>query len=145
MAFVFWGYVTRGGASAATDLLALVPLRGSSSIFSRLAYLGELVYLFEILLATTIAVLGAITVLRCFGSNGLCSGPAVVDEQCTRLNPERQGAVQQPSDWDPEVTIRLESGHLWPLRRHRCIVTVRTTVGSAQNGAREVWYATGEK
>ncbi len=145
MAFGFLGYVTHGGATAATDILALVTLRGSSSIFSRLASLGELVYLFEILLGTATAVLGAIGVFRCFGGNALCPGPALVDEQCTRLNAERQGPVQQPSEWDPEVTIRLENGHLWPLRRHRCIVTVRTSVGSAQSAGREVWYATGEK
>lgn len=145
MAIGLLGYVAHSGATTATDLLALVTLRGSSSIFSRLPSLGEFVYLFEILLGTAMAVLGAIGVFCCFGSNALCPGPALVDERCARWNAERQGSVQQPSEQDPEVTIRLENGHLWPLRRHRCIVTVGTSVGSAQSAGREVWYATGEK
>lgn len=145
MAFGFWEYVTDGGTRAATDIHALVALHGSSSIFSRLASLGELVYLFEVLLATATAVLATIGVFRCFGGNALCPDSGSIDEQCTGLNVERQGSVQQPSERDPEVTIRLESGHPWLLRRHRCIVTVRTSIGSAQRAGREAWYARGEK
>jgi hypothetical protein len=145
MALVFLGYVTHGGATAATDILALVALLGSTNILSRLTSLGELVYLFEILLGTAMAVLGAIGVFRCFGRNALCPGPDIIDEQCTRLNAELQGPVQVPMERDSEVTIRLEDRHLWPLRGHRCIVTVRTSVGSIQSAGREVWYATGEK
>lgn len=143
MACEVWVYVTHGGATTATDILALFALRGSSSILSRLTSVGELVYLFEILLGTAMPALGVLGVLRSFGRNALCSGPSIIDEQRTRLNAERQGQVQQPSELDPEVTIRL--GHLWLLRRHRCIVTVHTSEGSAQNVGREVWYATVEK
>jgi hypothetical protein len=58
MAFEFWRYITYDGAKTTTDLLALVALRGSSNILFRLASLGELVYLFEILLGMAMAVLG---------------------------------------------------------------------------------------
>src|SRR5579859_2272518 len=145
MAFEFWRYITYGGAKATTDILALVALRGSSSILFRIASLGELVYLFEILLGMAMAVLGAIGVFRCFGGKALCPGPALANERCTPWNAERQGPLQQPSEQDPEITIRLENGLLWPLRRHRCIVTVHTSMGMAQSAGREVWYATGEK
>lgn len=145
MAFGFWAYVTHGGTTAATDILALVVLRGSSSIISQLASLGELVYLFEILLGTATAVLAAIGVVRCFGRNALCPGPGTIDEQGTRLNAEPQRRVQELSERGPEVTIRLENGHLWPLRRHRCIVTVCTSVEGTKSAGQEVWYATGEK
>ncbi|MGA8728015.1 MAG: hypothetical protein WB608_04635, partial [Terracidiphilus sp.] len=106
---------------------------------------GQLVYLFESLLGVATAVLGAIGILHCFGKNALCPGIADIDEQFNSLSNERQARVEDPSEPDAEVTIRLEDGHLWLLRRHRCIVTVHTPLGGVKNTGREVWYARSEK
>lgn len=145
MAFEFWSEVTHGGAKATTDILALVALRVSSSILSRLASVGDLSYMFETLVGAAMGVLGALGVIRCFGRNALCPSPALVDEQNNPTKSERQRPVQEPSEQDPEVTIRLEDGHLWLLRSHRCIVTVRTSIATAQNAGQESWYAQDEK
>ncbi len=142
MAFEFLRCVTHGETTATRDILAMVVLQGGSSW---LICLGPLVYLFEILLGVGTAVLGSIGVLRCFGKNAVCPGSAHIDEQCNSLSNERQVPVEEPSEPDAEVTIRLEDGHLWLLRRHRCIVTVHTPLGGVKNTGREVWYARSEK
>lgn len=143
MALAFLGYVPHCGATAPTDVLALVIFRGSSGIVSRLASVGELVYLFEILLGTAMAILGTIGVTLCFRRNALCPSSSMIDEKYAGTNAERQRQVPRSSERDPEVTIRL--GHLWLPRRHRCIVTVHASPGSTQNTGREVWYATVDK
>jgi hypothetical protein len=63
--------------------------------------------------------------------------PRSFDEQSNPENSERQRPVQEPSEQDPEVTIRLEAGHLGLLRSHRCMVTVRTSIGAAQTRDRK--------
>ncbi len=141
MAFEFLRCVTHGDTTATRNILATVVLQGGSSW---LAYLGQLAYLFEILLGVATAVLGAIGILYCFGRNALCPGTAHIDEQCNSLSNERQARVEEPSEPDAEVTIRLEDGHLW-LRRHRCIVTVHTPLGGVKNTGRGVLYARSEK
>ena len=113
MAFEFLRCVTHGETAATRDILAMVVLQGGSSW---LISLGQLVYQFEILLGVATAVLGAIGILRCFGKNALCPGTADIDEQCNSLSNERQARVEEPSEPDAEVTIRLEDGHLWLLR-----------------------------
>ena len=145
MAFEFWRSVTHGGTIAARDILVIAVLRGGSSILSRLASLGELAYLFEILLGAATAMLGAIGLLRCSRRSALYSGAALIDEKCHSLSNERLARVVEPSEPDAEVTIRLEDGHLWLLRRHRCIVTVHTPLGGVKNTGREVWDARSEK
>jgi hypothetical protein len=142
MAFEFLRYVTHGDTTATRDILAMVVLQGGSSW---LISLGQLVYLFEILLGVATAVLGAIGILYCFGKNALCPGTADIDQQRNSLSNERQARVEEPSEPDAEVTIRLEDGHLWLLRRHRCIVTVHTPLGGVKNTGREVWDARSEK
>ncbi len=138
MAFEFLRYVTHG------EILAMVVLQDGSSV-SWLIFLGQVVYLFEILLGVAMAVLGAIGVLYCFGRNDLCPSIAHIDERCDSLSNDRQAHVEEPSERNTEVTIRLEDGPLWLLRRHRCIVTVNTPLGGVQNAGREVWYAREEK
>jgi hypothetical protein len=145
MAFALWSCVTHGGVTAVRDGLAMVMLHGSSSIFVRFAFVWELAYLFEILLGAAAAVLGAIGVLRCFGRNALCPGPALIAEKCTFLSVERQTPREESSERNAEVPIRLDDRHFWPLRRHRCVVTFQTSLGGAQIAGREVWYAKGEK
>ena len=142
MAFEFLRCVTHGETTATRDILAMVVLQGGSSW---LISLGRLVYLFEILLGVATAVLGAIGVLRYFGRNALCPGTTHIDEQCNSLSNDRQTRVEESSEQNAEVTIRLEDGHLWQRRRHRCIVTVHTSLGGVQNAGREVWSARDEK
>jgi len=142
MAFEFLRCITHGETTATRDILAMVVLQGGSS---RLISLGQLVYLFEILLGVAAAVMGAIGILRCFGKNALCPGITHIDEQCNSLSNERQAGPEEPSEPDAEVTIRLDEGHLWLLRRHRCIVTVHAPLGGVKNTGREVWYARSEK
>ena len=142
MAFEFLRFVTNPETTATRDILAMVVRQdGSSWLIS----LEQLVYLFEILLGVSTAVLGAIGILRCFGKNALCPGCAHIDEPCNSLSNERQIRVEESSELDSEVTIRLEDGHLWLPRRQRCIVTVHTLLGGAQNAGREVWCARSDK
>jgi hypothetical protein len=142
MAVEFLRCVTCGETTGTRDILAMVVIQGGSSW---LISLGRLVYLFEILLGVATAVLGAIGILCCLGKNALCPGTAHIDEQCNLQSNERKARVEEPSGPDAEVTIRLEDGLLWLLRRHRCIVTVRTPLGGVKNAGREVWYARSEK
>jgi hypothetical protein len=142
MAFEFWRCATHGDLTAAREILSMIV--GGSSISAQFAFLGQLAYMVEILLGAAMAVLGAIGLLCCFRGNTLCAGDAHIDEHCDSLNNERQAPVGGPSKEDGGVTIRLENGHLWLLRRHRCIVTVHAAVGSAQHGGREIWYARDE-
>lgn len=145
MAFEFWRYITQGEATAVRDILALAALRGGSSILLRLASVGELAYLFEVLLGTAMAVLAAVGLVRSFGRNALFPSPALIDEQRKSLCNEPQEPVERPSEQDGEVTVRLEDRHLWMFGRHRCIVTVHAALGSSQSAGREVWYARSEK
>ena len=142
MAIEFLRCITHSETTVIRDILAMVVLQGGSSW---LISLGQLVYLFEILLGVATAVLGAIGILYCFGKNALCPGTADIDERRNSLSNERQARVEEPSEPDAEVTIRLEDGHLWLLRRHRCIVTVHTPLGGVKNTGREVWDARSEK
>ena len=142
MAFEFWRCTTHGDLTAARDILSMVV--GGSSITNQFAFLGQLAYVVEILLAVAMAVMGAIGLLCCFRRNVLCAGHAQIDEHCDSLNNERQALVGEPSKERGEVTIRLENGHLWLLHRHRCIVTVHAHVESSQNSGREIWYARGK-
>lgn len=141
MAFEFWRCATHD-LTAARDILSMVV--GGSSIPNQFAFLGQLAYVVEILLAVAMAVMGAVGLLCCFRRNALCAGDAQIDEHRDSLNNERQAPVGEPSKENGEVTIRLDNGHLWLLRRHRCIVTVHAHVESAQNGGREIWYARGK-
>lgn len=145
MAFELWSCLTHGEVTAAREVLATVVLQRESGTLLRLASLGELAYLFEILLGAAAAVLGTIGVLRCFGRNALCPGPALIAETCTSLSDEREAPAAEASGQDTEVTIRLDERHLWLRRRHRCIVTFQTPLGGAQIAGREVWDAKGEK
>lgn len=150
MAFEFLSCVTHGQATTAGEVLTTVLLQRESSILSRLASLGELAYLFEILLGAAAVVIGTIGVLRCFGRNALCSGPALIAEKCASLSDERRASAADASGADAsgqetEVTIRLDEGHLWLLRRRRCIVTFQSPLGGTPIAGREVWYAKGEK
>lgn len=144
MAFEFCRYLTHGEAAAAREVLAMVVVQGGSKIFSRLASAGELAYLFEILLAGVGTMLGVVGLVRCFGPNALCPGAAHVDERGDSFSNERQAPVEELSEQDGEVTIRLENRHLWLLGKHQCIVTVHAPLGSTQNSGREAWYARGE-
>ena len=139
MAFEFWRCATHGDLTAAREILSMVV--GGSSITNQLAFLGQLAYVVEILLAVAMVVMGAVGLLCCFRRNALCAGHAQIDEHCDSLNNEGQTPVRQPSKELGEVTIRLENRHLWLLHRHRCIVTVHAHVGSAQHGGREIWDA----
>ena len=141
MAFEFWRCATHGDLTAAREILAMVA--GGSSFSAQFAFLGQLAYMVEILLAAAMAVLGAVGLLCCFRGNALRPGNAHIDEHCDSVNIERQTLVGEPSE-DGEVTVRIDDGHLWLPRRHRCIVTVHAYVGSAQHVAREIWYARGE-
>jgi hypothetical protein len=143
MAFEFWRCATHGDLTAARDILSMVI--GGSSITNQFAFLGQLAYVVEILLAVAMAVMGAVGLLCCFRRNALCAGHAQIDEHCDSLNNERQAQVGEPSKENGEVTIRLDNGHLWLLRGHRCIVTVHAHVKSTQNGGREIWYARGKR
>ena len=139
MAFEFWRCATHGDLTAAREILSMVV--GGSSITDQFAFLGQLAYVVEILLAVVMAVMGAVGFLCCIRRNALCAGHAHIDEQRDLLDDERQAPVEEPSKEDSEVTIRLENWHLWLLRRHRCIVTVHAHAGSAQHGGREIWDA----
>jgi hypothetical protein len=144
MAFELWSCVIHGEATAARDGFAMVVLHGGSSILLRLASVGELAYLFEVLLGTAMAVLAAVGLVRSFGPNALCHSPALIDEQRKSLCNKPQEPIERPSEQDGEVTVRLEDRHLWPFARHRCIVTVHTALRGVEVGGREVWNARGE-
>lgn len=145
MAFEFWRYITHGEVTATRDVLALVVLQIGSSSLSELAFLGELAYLLEFLLGLAGALLGLVGVLRCFGRNALCSDNTPIDEKRKLSSDERKAPVEEPSERNSEVTVRLDERHLWLLRRRRCIVTFHTSVGDAHNAEQEVWYAKNEK
>jgi len=145
MAFELWSCVTSGEVTAARDDLAMVVLHGGTNILLRLAFVGELAYLFEALLGVAMAVFAALGFVRSFGRNALSSGSKLVAEKCTSLGDEREAPVEGPSGQDAEVTIRLDERHFWLLGRHRCIVTFQTPLGGDQIAGREVWYAKGEK
>lgn len=142
MAFEFWRCAAHGDLPATREILSLVV--DGSSITNQFAFLGQLAYVVEILLAVAMAVMGAVGLLCCFRRNALCAGRAQIDEHCDSLNNERQAPVREPSKEHGEVTIRLENRHLWLPHRHRCIVTVHAHVGSAQSSGRETWYARGK-
>ena len=144
MAFEIWRNVTQGGPAATRGILAILVLQGGPSILSWLALLGKLACIFEILLGAAVAAFGGIGFLCCFGRNALCPGTASIDEHCKMARSEGYARVEEPLEQDPEITIRIEDGRRWLLRRQRCIVTVHAPSGRVQIGGREVWYARNE-
>lgn len=145
MVIEFYRCVAHCDATPASDIVAIVVLQGGSNFLSRFGALRDLASLFGVLLGLATAVFGVIGVLLCYGRNTLCSGAAPIHERRRLFGDERQaGAEELPGDI-AEVTIRLEGRHLWPLRRHRCIVTVRSAFGGAQKSGQEVWLAKGAK
>lgn len=145
MAFEFWRSLISGAVTAKGEILSIVWLQTGSSFFSRLGCLGEFACFFQFLLGAATAVLGAMGVLFCCGRNALCPDTATIDERSRLLGDERDAGVEEFPERNAEVTIRLEDRHLWPLRRHRCIVTVRSAFGGAQKSGQEVWLAKGAK
>ena len=145
MVFEIWRCVTHAVVTPASELLSMVVLQGGSNFLSRIGSLGGLVCLFEILLGLATAVLGAIGVLICFGRNALCPGTAPIREKCRLVGDERQAQAEELPERNADITIRLERRYFWPLRRHRCIVTIRAAFGDAQNTGQEVWLAKGAK
>jgi hypothetical protein len=146
MAFELWNCcLTHGETTAAVEVLETVVFQKDSSTFLWAATLGDLAYLFEILLGAAAAMLGAIGVLRSFCRNALRPAPALIAETCTSLSHERGVPAAKASGQDTEVTIRLDERHLWLLRRHRCVVTLQTPWRGAQIAEREVWYSKRDK
>lgn len=116
-----------------------------NAILSRVAVLGQIGYLFELLFGTATIVMGTIGLLRCLRPSAHDPGSAPIDEHSDPSNDLRESRDEVPSDRQPEVTIRLERGFLRILDRHRCIVTIHRPSGGAEDRGREVWYARGEK
>ena len=111
-----------------------------NAILSRVAVLGQIGYLFELLFGTATVVMGTVGLLRCRGPNVV-----PIHEHSNLSNGLRPARDEGSSDREPEVTIRLEHGFLGILDRHRCIVTIHPPSGGDQDRRREVWYARGEK
>jgi len=141
MAFEFLRSVGQGEIAAAKDVLTIVVSQGAFPLLSRLAFLGQIGYLSELLLGTATLVMGVLGVFRCLGRSTHDFGAGRIDEQCNPSNGEQQGRDECASKRDVEVTIRLENGFLRTLHRQRCIVTIRRPSGGVQDTGREVWYA----
>lgn len=145
MAIEIWRNVTLSEITSAREILATAVLQGVSGISSRLAFLGDLGYLFELLLGAATAVFGAIGILRCFGWNPGNLGAGPIDERSNLSLDERRARDGDSWERDAEVTIRLEDKYLRRLHRHRCVVTIHSPLGTAESTGREAWYAKDEK
>lgn len=141
MAFGLLGSIGHSEITAAAGIVALYLSKGASLFLSRLALLGQIGFFLELLAAAAAFVLGAIGICRCFcpGSHDICA--AHINEQHHPSNDEREAQNEGDPERNVEVTIRLENGFLRTLHKHRCIVTIRRSSGSAQDSGREVWYA----
>lgn len=124
-----------------TNLPALLVSQGAPSLFSHVAFLGQIGYLVEILLAAATVVLGAIGTLRFFDRNRRHPGRARIEEHCDPSNARRQARDEDLPERDVEVTIRLEEVFFPIPHRHQCIVTIHLPSGGVQDTGREAWYA----
>jgi hypothetical protein len=141
MAFELLRSIGHIDITAAKDVLVIAVSQSASAFLSRVAVLGQIGYLFELLFATAAVVLATIGVFRSFGLMARECCAAHIDEQHQLSKDEREVQNEGASERNVEVTVRLEDGFLHALRRHRCIVTVRRLSGGAQDAGREVWYA----
>lgn len=130
-----------GGAAVAGHVLGAGSLRSLCCIFSPLGFLGELGFFFELLLGATAAALGTFGLLLCLGRKGRNLSATVIDEHSNHPNQEQASRIEDVSEPNADVTIRLEDDFLRSLHRHRCVVTIHKPLGTAQSAAREVWYA----
>ena len=81
MALEFLRSVGHGEITAASDVLAAIVPPSASIIFTGLALLGQIGYLFELLLGIATAAIGIVGVFRCSRRITSDSGTARIDEQ----------------------------------------------------------------
>lgn len=141
MAFEFLRSVGHGEITAVIGVLATVVPQSASLILRGLVLLGQIGYLFELLLGAATVAIGVVGVLRCSRWSTRDSCTARIDEQCNPPDDERQARGNGASVRDVEVAIRLEDGFLRIFHRHRCIVTIHGPAGSIQDAEREIWHA----
>ncbi len=144
MAFEFLSLVTSGATAAAKEFIAVVVVWEQSGV-SWLIYVGQLIYVIEMLLGVAAIVFCVIGLLYCCRRNALCSGSSQIDEQGESPSDEQSVLAGGPPEQNAEVTVRLEGELHWLLRRHRCVVTVQAPLGGNQVAGQEVWYASGGK
>ena len=137
--------VGHGEIRAAVDSLAAVASQSASLDLSRLALLGQIAYLFELLLGSAIVAIGIVGVFRCSRLTPSDFDALPIHAQCNSSGNEPQSRDQDSSRRDADVTIRLDEGFLRALHRRRCIVTIREPLSSVHSAGREVWYAREEK
>lgn len=92
---------------------------------------------------TTSAVLIASGILLCFGDSTQVTSALISENNnsaCKHSYALRGGTWEE----HPEVTIRLEDGHLPSRLKSRCIVTIHDRTAGVLNTDQECWYARDE-